>query len=187
MLRYLKSHIALIEFNDIINEKSTSNFLKSLSKLEAHKKRIKGIAFTVDSRGGSIVHSQKIYDYLNCYSKENNIEVHSYAKSVAASGGYFLLSSGSKIYARKDSLIGSIGVISTQTNFHSILKSLYLDNKVFITSYIEKNNKYEDITRYLDSSKEMTVEELQKGKEIIEEIIKLMHLVFKNHVLYSRE
>ena len=84
---------------------------------------------------------------MNCYSKENNIEVHSYAKSVAASGGYFLLSSGSKIYARKDSLIGSIGVISTQTNFHSILKSLYLDNKVFITSYIEKKLNFTELDR----------------------------------------
>jgi len=39
------------------------------------------------------------------------LKVYTFANDVAASGGYFILATGHKVYANSTSIIGNIGVI----------------------------------------------------------------------------
>ncbi len=183
-MKYFKQHIAHISFNGIINEKETFNFINKIQRMEKHKKRIKGIIFSIDSPGGSIVHSQKIYDYLRSFS-DNNIKIHTYANSLAASGGYFLLTSGDKIFARKDSLVGSVGVIGTHSNINSLFKKLLLDKRISLSSY--KDNSYPDYFKYFDPTRKSTEEENLKAKEIMIEFIEPMYKTFLSHVIENRK
>ena len=69
-------------------------------------------AIVVNSPGGSPVQAELINDMVRSLSKETGIPTFTFAEDVAASGGYWLMMSGSEAYAAETSVIGSIGVIS---------------------------------------------------------------------------
>ena len=53
---------------------------------------------------------------------------------MAVSGGYYLLCVGDKVYARKNSLIGSIGAVFTTFEFKSLLDRFEIEKKSYCAS-----------------------------------------------------
>jgi ClpP class serine protease len=51
-------------------------------------------------------------DKIKLFAKQKKIPYYTFAEDVAASGGYWLLCTGEKVYANQSSVVGSIGVIS---------------------------------------------------------------------------
>ena len=70
-------------------------------------------------------------------SLEKKIPVYTFARDVAASGGYWLLLAGDEIYAHQASIIGSIGVIFSGFGFVDAIKKLGVERRV----YTEGKNK----------------------------------------------
>lgn len=62
--------------------------------------------------------------------------MYSFAKDLAASGGYFVLCSGHKVYADRTSIIGNIGVIIPKYQLDGLLDMTSLEQKTI------KSNKY---------------------------------------------
>ncbi len=89
---------------------------------------------------------------------------------MAASGGYWLLCTGNKTFANKNSLVGSIGVISPQV----AAKSLLDRNKVRRTTIATHENLLE--VKFDPFSRDEFVDKIQE--EIFVE--------FKEHVLKYR-
>jgi len=55
---------------------------------------------------------------VKVFAERRNIPFYTFAQNQAASGGYWLLCSGtSGVYASKHSQVGSIGVVSALANF----------------------------------------------------------------------
>jgi len=81
---------------------------KYLKELE--KKQIVGLIISINSHGGSVSASQKIYTLLNNFKKKNNIPIYFHSSDILASGGYWIALSGDKIFADYGTVIGSIGV-----------------------------------------------------------------------------
>ena len=79
-----------------------------LSELE--KKQIVGLIISINSQGGSVSASQKIYTLLNNFKEKNNIPIYFHSSDILASGGYWVALSGDKIFADYGTVIGSIGV-----------------------------------------------------------------------------
>ena len=100
-------------------------------------KNIKAVAITINSPGGSPVQSELIYNAIRELSLEKKIPVYTFARDVAASGGYWLLLAGDEIYAHQASIIGSIGVIFSGFGFVDAIKKLGVERRV----YTEGKNK----------------------------------------------
>ncbi len=100
-------------------------------------KKVKAVAIAINSPGGSPVQSELIYNYIRELSKEKKVPVYTFAQDVAASGGYWLLLSGDKIYAHNSSIIGSIGVIFSGFGFVDTIKKLGVERRI----YTEGKNK----------------------------------------------
>ncbi|MCC7430840.1 signal peptide peptidase SppA [bacterium] len=109
---------------------------KQINKLRKDKS-IKAIVVRIDSPGGGVGASQEIYTEV-LKAKEIKPVVISMG-SVAASGGYYVASAGTKIVANPGTITGSIGVIA---EFPYTEK--FWDEKLNIKFNVLKSGKYKD-------------------------------------------
>lgn len=112
-----KNYIATVYIEGTIeNANYTYNqkwLLETIQKLKNDKNNV-AIALFVNSPGGGVYQSDEVYLALQDY-KTTGKKVYAYMGSLAASGGYYISCAAEKIYANRNTLTGSIGVISGQT------------------------------------------------------------------------
>ena len=101
--------------NSITPDKISNEIDKALENPE-----IKGIVLRLNSPGGSALASNIIHHKLKEANKQKPIYIS--VGGVAASGGYYIAVSGNKIFADKESITGSIGVVSLIPNFNGLMK-----------------------------------------------------------------
>lgn len=100
-----------IEYNN--NTYNQLWLLEKIRDMKADKKNV-GLILRIDSPGGTVYESDEAYLALQDY-KTSGKPVYAYLQSMAASGGYYIACSANKIYANRNTLTGSIGVISGQS------------------------------------------------------------------------
>lgn len=110
---------------------------------------IKGVVIRVNSPGGSALASDIIYNSIKRMTKPVYISM----GGVAASGGYYISAAGEKIYADKETLTGSIGVITMIPNTAELMKKLNVNFETI------SKGKYADLG---SMNKEMTEDEKDK-------------------------
>mmetsp|Transcript_10755 Transcript_10755/g.13455 ORF Transcript_10755/g.13455 Transcript_10755/m.13455 type:complete len:93 (+) Transcript_10755:119-397(+) len=91
--------------------------MRSVQKAELSDRKIKAVAFVVNSPGGSPAYSSLMGDRICQFAKIRNVPFYTFAEDYAASGGYWLLCMGDEVYGHDASLIGSIGVISAASAY----------------------------------------------------------------------
>lgn len=87
---------------------------------------IKGVVVRIDSPGGSAIASEVMWQGVERLKKEKPVWVS--VGSMAASGGYYVLSAGDRVYVNPSSIVGSIGVVGGKYS----LGELYEKAKVHI-------------------------------------------------------
>ena len=132
-------------------------------------KRLKAVAFSVNTPGGSPVQSSLIAGHIRALSTEKDIPVFAFVEDVAASGGYWLACAADEIFADENSIIGSIGVISSGFGFVEAIKKIGVERRV------HSAGKSEAI---LDPFQSEKPEEVEKLTSLQNEI----HESFKNYV-----
>lgn len=132
--------------NSITPDKISNEIDKALENPE-----IKGIVLRLNSPGGSALASNIIHHKLKEANKQKPIYIS--VGGVAASGGYYIAVSGNKIFADKESITGSIGVVSLIPNFNGLMK------KLDINIEIVKKGKYSDL---FSLTKDFTEEDEEK-------------------------
>lgn len=174
-----KPKIALIKLNGIIGAGST---FKSGINLEAIDSKIteafdssnlSAVAFVINSPGGSPVQSEIIFNRIRSLSEEKNVKVLTFVEDVAASGGYWLACAGDKIYAAQNSIIGSIGVVSSGFGFYKAIEKLGIERRI----YSEGKSK---------SILDPFMPEKKEDIEILKEAQRDIYENFKNLVLSRR-
>ncbi|HEX42017.1 MAG TPA: signal peptide peptidase SppA [Phycisphaerales bacterium] len=75
-------------------------------------KAVKGVIIRVNSPGGTIAASDRIYNEIRMFRKECSKPVVAFMEALAASGGYYASVACEKIIAEPTTITGSIGVIS---------------------------------------------------------------------------
>lgn len=75
----------------------------------------KGILLYIDSPGGAVYQSDELYLELMEYKAETDRPIFAYLGPQATSGGYYIACAADYIYANRNSITGSIGVISGQS------------------------------------------------------------------------
>lgn len=130
---------------------------------------IKGIIIEVDSPGGSPVAGEEIANAI----KQSTKPVVAYIRGVGASASYWAISSSDKIYASKNSDIGSIGV--TMSYLDNVKQN---DNDGL--SYVQlSSGKYKDAG---SPDRPLTADE----KVLFERDIKIIHQNFIEDVANNR-
>ena len=136
-------------------------------------KKIKAVAISINSPGGSPVQSHLIYKFIRQQAKKNKVKVIVFAEDVAASGGYLIACAGDEIYANSSSIVGSIGVIYSSFGFKDLIQKIGVQRRV----YTAGKNK---------STLDPFLEEKQEDIERLKNIQLELHKDFINVVEESR-
>lgn len=126
--------IGIVEVNGTISD--SKDILEQLNSL-VHNKSVKAIVLRVNSPGGSVAPCQEIQKEIKRIT--GIMPVVASLGAVAASGGYYIVSSATSIYANPGSIVGSIGVIMEFPNFKGLLE------KIGVTADVVKSGYYKDI------------------------------------------
>lgn len=155
--------------------------LSTISAIKNDKKNV-GIAIFINSPGGAVYQTDDVYLALEDY-KTTGRPIYVYQGPMAASGGYYISCAGNKIYANRNTLTGSIGVIAGQSmDLTGLLNKLGIKSE---TIYAGKNKNmgnynapftpeqkaimqsiadecYEQFVKIVAKSRNMTYEEAAK-------------------------
>jgi signal peptide peptidase SppA len=140
-------------------------------------KKVKHVAISINSPGGSPVQSHLIYSYIRQLANKKKIKVLIFAEDVAASGGYLISCAGDEIYANSSSIIGSIGVISASFGFKELIKKMGIERRIYTAGKNKStldpfvDEKEEDVKRLKDIQLELhadfiKVVETSRGKKL---------------------
>lgn len=181
----LNYYIAVVNISGVIQEKGSEYnqkwLLNTIRSLKNDKKNA-GILLYVNSPGGTVYHADEAYLELLKY-KETGKKIYAYFAEMATSGGYYIGCAADKIYANRNTITGSIGVISASsidaTDFLEKIgiKSITIHtgkNKNML-NYNEKpteeqiqimqslsDEAYEQFTQIVSESRNMNIKDVQK-------------------------
>lgn len=136
---------------DNISHISANKVVKILDRIEKDED-IKAVVLRVNSPGGSALVADKISKKIEALTKVK--PVYTSMAGVAASGGYYVAALSNKIFLDKNTVTGSIGVISIVPEFTETLKKLGINNEKIM------KGKYSD----LYSASDFTQEKYEKIK-----------------------
>ena len=120
-----KDTIAVVNLEGVIDVKNPNKNItydNVCEKLEELKeiKNLKGLVLRINSPGGSALVSEKIYKKL----KKLTVPIYVSMGDVCASGGYYIATTGKKLFANNFTLTGSIGVVMMYPEVVGTMKKL---------------------------------------------------------------
>jgi len=144
------SKIAVIRYNKEVTEDFTTKVMEKMDEIRDDE-TFKSVLFIMGSPGGSPTASEELSEYLKDYQQDKNITM--YVDSIAASGGYYIASAVKPLFANKNAIVGSIGVIMPHYNLGELAKKVGVEEDYmaagefkkpisFFAKIDEKNKKY---------------------------------------------
>jgi protease-4 len=127
--------VAVIRYNQEVTEEFTTKVMERLDKIK-EEEEYKSVLFIMGSPGGSPTASEELSEYLKAYQKDINITM--YVDSIAASGGYYIASAIRPLYANKNAIVGSIGVIMPHYNFGELAKKVGVEEDYIAAGKFKK-------------------------------------------------
>lgn len=113
-----KPYISVIYITGIISEENKTynqKWLLRQIKRAKNDPNNRGILLNINSPGGTVYESDEAYLSLMEYKSSTQRPVYAFFGSLAASGGYYIGCAADTIYANRNTLTGSIGVIAGQS------------------------------------------------------------------------
>lgn len=89
------------------------------------------VAIVINSPGGSPVQANLIHERIRALAAEKRKPVIVFVEDVAASGGYLIALAGDEIIADRNSIIGSIGVVSGSFGFTGLMEKLGVERRLY--------------------------------------------------------
>ena len=116
-----REKIALLHIDKPITGSYIEHLIQSVDEIKKDK-HYKAMLVTLSSPGGSPTASQEFAEYLK--DLNNTLPVTMYVDDMAASGAYYIASAIKPIYANKNAIVGSIGVIMPHYNASALAQKL---------------------------------------------------------------
>lgn len=134
-------------------------FLNQLEYI-LNDKTVAGIVLMVNSPGGGVIESADIHDKILEIKETKDIPIYVSMGSLAASGGYYISAPADKIFAHRETITGSIGVIMQSLNYKELAEKVGIKYETF------KSGEHKDM---LNPTRDVTVEERAMLQEMIDE------------------
>jgi protease-4 len=132
------SRIAVVNIEGIIDESQAEEVYRQF-KNAREDDTIKGVIVRVNSPGGTISASDRIYREIVNYRQEQGLPVVAFMQGMAASGGYYASVACDEIIAEPTAITGSIGVILSHFVFQELLENKLGIQPVFLTKGQKKD------------------------------------------------
>ncbi len=134
-------------------------FLEQLDNI-LYDETVQAVVLSVNSPGGGVKESAEIYKKLLEIKEERQIPIYVSMDSMAASGGYYIAAPADKIFAHRDTITGSIGVIMQSINYQELAEKVGVKFQTF------KSGEHKDM---LSPMRDVTEEERAMMQDMINE------------------
>lgn len=154
-VKFKNEYVARISIKDIIKADNFSS--KKLKELE--KDDVVGIILDIDSPGGEVVTSEKLYLFFKNLSKKKPVV--SVISSCGASGAYMIAMASDYIIAANTSIVGSIGVILETEEITELADKIGVKFTNFKSSPLKASpNMFEKITPDVEMVTNQLIEDI---------------------------
>jgi len=142
-----RAKIAVISVEGIINDEQFENVYRQLNYAR-NDRQVKGLIVRINSPGGTISGSDRIYNEICRFRQEEGKPVIAFMQGVAASGGYYTSVACERIVAEPTTITGSIGVMFGHFILQDLLEEKLGIQPVIITSGPKKDwpSSFQQIT-----------------------------------------
>ena len=130
--------IVVVDIQGIIDDQQSEDIYAQL-KLARRDEQVKGVIVRINSPGGAVSASDRIYSLIRNYRDKTGKPVVAFMHGVAASGGYYASVACDKIIAEPTTITGSVGVIMA----HFVIQGL-IEDKLGIQPVIIKSGRKKD-------------------------------------------
>lgn len=134
-------------------------FLEQLDNI-LYDETVHAVVLSVNTPGGGVTESAEIYKKLLQIKEERQIPIYVSMGSMAASGGYYIAAPADKIFANRDTITGSIGVIMQSINYQALAEKVGVKFETF------KSGEHKDM---LSPMRDVTEEERAMMQDMINE------------------
>ncbi|MEP9351674.1 signal peptide peptidase SppA [Xanthobacter sp. KR7-225] len=111
-------HVARVVIGGVIrNDRERVEMLDDIAD-----SRAEAVILSIDSPGGTVTGAEQLYDALQRLAKKKPVVA--VVEGLAASGGYIAAIGADHIIARRNALVGSVGVIYQFPNVYELLKTV---------------------------------------------------------------
>ena len=166
--------IAIVNVDGIIDDTQAEAVYRQL-RAAKRDDAVRGLIIRVSSPGGTISASDRIYQAIGDYRRQEGKPTVAFMRGVAASGGYYVSVGCDEIVAEPTTVTGSIGVIMAHFVFEDLLEKKLGIQPVFLTMGEKKDwpssfraPEEEEITyiksRLLEPAYERFVEVIEEGR-----------------------
>ena len=145
---------------------SGNNMVESLRrqfKWARQDDAVKAVLFRINSPGGEVLASDRIYEIIRNFQDECDKPVVAVMGALAASGGYYVAAPCNWIVAHELTITGSIGVIMQGYNLRNLM------DKVGVRPMVFKSGKHKDMLSYDKREEDITPEERKMVQDLIDE------------------
>lgn len=132
------NRIVMVNIEGIIHSQQADNVYRQL-KAAREDNSVRALIVRVNSPGGTISGSDRIYAELKRYRRETGRPVVAFMEGMAASGGYYASVACEKIVAEPTAITGSIGVVMSYFVFQELLENKLGIQPVFLTEGEKKD------------------------------------------------
>ncbi len=143
-------------------------FLKQLDTI-LHDRTVQAIVLSVNSPGGGAIESAEIHEKLVQIKNERNIPIYVSMGGVAASGGYYIAAPADKIYAHRETITGSIGVIMSSYNFSQLAENFGIEFETIKSG--EHKDMFSGTRATTDEEKAMMQEMINDSYEVFVDVV----------------
>jgi protease-4 len=106
-----------------------SDSMRQALRTAAKDDKIKAVVVRINSPGGSAIASEAIWQSVRRVAQDKPVIIS--VGSMAASGGYYIASSGDYIFADPGAIVGSIGVVGGKIVWKDLLEKLGVTTETF--------------------------------------------------------
>lgn len=130
--------IAVIDIQGTIDDEKAEEFLQHI-KTAREDRDVRGVIVRIDSPGGTISGSDRIYHEIVKYRKDTHRPAVAFMQGLAASGGYYAAVGCDRIVAEPTTITGSIGVVMSYFVVENLLENKLGVHPVFLTEGEKKD------------------------------------------------
>jgi len=130
--------IVLVNIEGMIHSQQAESVYQQLTSA-GEDPSVRALIVRVNSPGGTISGSDRIYAEINRYRRITGQPVVAFMEGVAASGGYYASVACDKIVAEPTAITGSIGVVMSYFVFQELLENKLGIQPVFLTEGEKKD------------------------------------------------
>ena len=189
--------IVLIELNGLIMNQTIqglnilnpfviySNTIEKLLHGLSSDNNIKGLIISINSPGGTVSASNKLYEAIKNFKEKNKVKVYIHSSDLLASGGFWSAVASDKIYASYGAMVGAIGVKGPAWYVYKkpiSIQNSFLEKKILTEDGIKFYQPYAGRSKDIfNPFRDPTDEEIENIQTMLDSIYdRFMNIVSKN-------